>query len=483
MRTEKFKLKNIAKVGAGNSAPDKDDFSDYGIPFIRAGSLAFLTTGGSLDKCEKIDKQLAAKNNLKLFPKSSILFAKSGMSAKMGRVYELPVEAYVVSHLAVIHPNADILNPSYLKYFLLYRPPFHLIKDVAYPSIKVSDIDELEIDLPDLLTQNKIVSVLEKASSLVTKREESIAMLDELLRATFLDLFQFDLLNFRKGSKPLSQIASIVSGLTKGRKTKEANLLEVPYLRVANAQDGYFNLNEIKNITATKREIEQYTIIKGDILITEGGDPDKLGRGAVWELENNKFIYQNHLYRLRINNSEEYSPYWLIQLLGSEYGKYYFLRQAKQTTGIATVNKRQVSSFPVPNSSYTKQKQFELYYLRIKKNQIILSNSLIEFKTLLNSILQRVFNGQINFNVDFELDALIREIDLQKKENDLSKIVGDIAYLQRLVDKLNSQEFKEKDMYDKAKHGVFQLVAVKEEDRKVIQEYDEKSKSLKLALK
>jgi hypothetical protein len=48
---------------------------------------------------------------------------------------------------------------------------------------------------------------------------------------------------------------------------------------------------------------------------------------------------------------------------------------------------------------------------------------------------------------------------------------------------LNNQEFKEKDLYDKAKHGVFQLMAVKEEERKVIQKYDEKSNSLKLALK
>ncbi|MBK6363985.1 MAG: hypothetical protein IPF52_10995 [Saprospiraceae bacterium] len=72
---------------------------------------------------------------------------------------------------------------------------------------------------------------------------------------------------------------------------------------------------------------------------------------------------------------------------------------------------------------------------------------------------------------------------MQKKENDLSKITSDIAYLQRLVDKLNNQEFKEKDLYDKAKHGVFQLLAIKEEERKVVQGYDENSKSIKLALK
>ncbi len=271
--------------------------------------------------------------------------------------------------------------------------------------------------------------------------------------------------------------------MTKGRKTKDSDLIEVPYLRVANAQDGYFNLDEIKNIFATKREIKQYSVVKGDLLITEGGDPDKLGRGAVWENEADKIIYQNHLFRLRINQLNEFSPYWLSQLISSEFGKYYFLRQAKQTTGIATINKRQVSNFPIPTSSFIKQKEFETHYLKIKASSNILINSLAEFKTLLNSVVQKVFNGQLNFNIDLELDALIQQIDLQKKENDLSKIAGDIAYLQRLIDKLNNQEFKEKDLYDKAKYGVFQLMAVKEEERKVIQEYDENSKSLKLALK
>lgn len=78
---------------------------------------------------------------------------------------------------------------------------------------------------------------------------------------------------------------------------------------------------------------------------------------------------------------------------------------------------------------------------------------------------------------------MIREIDLQKKENDLSRISGDIAYLQRLVDKLNAQEFVEKDLYDKAKHAAFQLMEVKAEKRQITQKYNEKTESIELALK
>lgn len=375
------------------------------------------------------------------------------------------------------------LNVKYVYYYLFGN--IHLLeqgfKGAGLKHISRGYIEEIDIPLLPIETQDKIVAILDKVSTLISKREETLQTLSEFLRATFLEMFQADLVRFRMSNTKLSDITTIVSGLTKGRKTKEKNLIEVPYLRVANTQDGYFNLEEIKTILATKNEIEQYSVKKNDLLITEGGDPDKLGRGAVWEGDSNKFIYQNHLFRLRIINPNEYSPYWLIQLIGSEFGKYYFLRQAKQTTGIATINKRQVSNFPIPKTSYDRQKSFEQRYLEIKSKNTVLLNSLNEFKIFFASILQKVFNGQLNFNIDFELDALLREIDLQKRENDVSNIIRDVAYLQRLVDKLNAQEFKEKDLYDKAKHVIFQLMTNKG-GKKITQIYNEKSKSVELTL-
>ncbi|AOC94577.1 hypothetical protein BB050_01449 [Flavobacterium anhuiense] len=103
-------------------------------------------------------------------------------------------------------------------------------------------------------------------------------------------------------------------------------------------------------------------------------------------------------------------------------------------------------------------------------------------KELFNSLIQKAFNDQLNFNIDFELDALINEIDLQKKENDIQDITGDIAYLQKLIDRLNNQDFKEKELYDKAKSIAFQLMNESEEKRRVIQVIDEKTSSIRLAL-
>jgi len=385
------------------------------------------------------------------------------------------------SHCYVAIRKVEYINTKFVYYYFFQN--LYLLekgfKGVGLKNISYKYIENIDIPIFPIDIQNKIVSVLDKANALISDRKESLQLLEDLLRAIFLDMFQNDLIEYKQSKKTLADIATIVSGLTKGRKTKSSTLSDVPYLRVANAQDGYFDFSEVKTIQATPNEIEKYNIIKGDLLITEGGDCDKLGRDAVWEFEENKYIYQNHLFRLRINSTDDYSPYWLIQLLRSEFGKYYFLRQAKQTTGIATINKRQVSNFPIPNSPFEKQKEFEEQYIAIHKRKQKLSISLNEISTLFNSILQKAFNGELNFNIDAELDALIKVIDLEKKINDLSKITSDIAYLQRLIDKINYNEFEDRDLYNKAKHAIFQLL---KEGDKVGQVYNE-NKNISLALK
>lgn len=475
MKTEMFKLQSIAKVFAGNSAPHKDDFSDNGIPSIRAGSLAFLTEGESIDKCEKIDKQLAAKNNLKLFSKHSILFAKSGMSAKMGRVYELQVDAYVVSHLAVIQADPKIVNSSYLKYFFIYRPPFHLIKDEAYPSIKISDINELEIELPDLLTQNKIVRVLDKAGTLIGKREKAIGLLDDLLRATFLDMFG-DPAQSKKISKRISlgELGVWKSGGTPSRGNQDSFEGDIPWVTSGELNNLYISEANEK-ITKNALDNSNAKLIQPGSLLLGMYDTAALKSSiSTIELACNQAIAYAKLDDKKCNTK---FVYYNIQL-GRD-----FFRSQQRGVRQQNMNLSMIKGIKILNPSLTEQSIFSNLVDKVHYQKQVLIKSKQELSNLNNSLLQKVFNGQLNFNVDFELDALIREIDLQKKENDLSKIEGDIAYLQRLIDKLNSQEFKEKDLYDKAKHGVFQLMAVKEVEKKVIQEYDENSKSVKLALK
>ena len=144
---------------------------------------------------------------------------------------------------------------------------------------------------------------------------------------------------------PLHEVAEVRTGLAKG-KTGQRDPVEVPYLRVANVQDGHLDLTEIKTITVEREQIGRYSLRNGDILMTEGGDFDKLGRGDVWQGQIEPCLHQNHVFVVR-PNVELLDSTYLAALSASHHGRTYFLGCAKRSTNLASVNTSQVRNFPV----------------------------------------------------------------------------------------------------------------------------------------
>lgn len=145
----------------------------------------------------------------------------------------------------------------------------------------------------------------------------------------------------------LEMVADIGSGVTKGRKFNGAETVDVPYIRVANVQDGRLNLADVKTISIRPDEVAKYALLPGDLLMTEGGDPDKLGRSAIWNGEVEGCVHQNHVFRVR-PHQDKVLPEYLCAVSSSSHGKGYFLSVAKRTTGIASINRTQLGRFPVP---------------------------------------------------------------------------------------------------------------------------------------
>jgi type I restriction enzyme, S subunit len=143
----------------------------------------------------------------------------------------------------------------------------------------------------------------------------------------------------------LEKVAKIQTGLAKGKKDQK-NVVSLPYLRVANVQDGYLDLSEIKEIEVDSSQVNRYLLQNEDILLTEGGDFDKLGRGDIWHCQINPCLHQNHVFAVRVNR-ENLIPYFFAQQVSSFYGKAYFLSCAKQTTNLASINSTQLKEFPV----------------------------------------------------------------------------------------------------------------------------------------
>jgi type I restriction enzyme, S subunit len=143
---------------------------------------------------------------------------------------------------------------------------------------------------------------------------------------------------------PLKGICTIQSGVTLGKVYIGEHLTELPYLRVANVQAGRLDLSTVKTLRLPSGEATRSMLQKGDVLMTEGGDPDKLGRGCVWTGEISPCIHQNHVFAVRPAR-DRLRPHFLASLLASRYAKLYFLRSAKQTTNLASTSKTTIGQF------------------------------------------------------------------------------------------------------------------------------------------
>lgn len=195
----------------------------------------------------------------------------------------------------------------------------------------------------------------------------------------------------------LDTIAEIKGGITVDKKRIIPNSRTVAYLRVANVQRGYLDLSEIKEIRASESDIEALRLRHGDILFNEGGDREKLGRGWIWEEQLPECIHQNHVFRVRLFLSTMSSKF--ISWWGNSFGKYYFLREGKQTTNLASVNLTKLSAFPVPLSSLFEQQaiteEAEHRLSVAEEIEMGIEANIKRAERLRQSILRKAFSGKL----------------------------------------------------------------------------------------
>lgn len=133
--------------------------------------------------------------------------------------------------------------------------------------------------------------------------------------------------------------------MTLGRDYNGRRVVAYPYLRVANVQDGHIDLSNISTVYVPEAEARLYLLQRGDVLMNEGGDPDKLGRGSVWHGDISPCLHQNHVFCVRPHGV---IPEWLDAWTSTLNAKMYFESRSKQTTNLASISSRNIREMVVP---------------------------------------------------------------------------------------------------------------------------------------
>jgi type I restriction enzyme S subunit len=170
----------------------------------------------------------------------------------------------------------------------------------------------------------------------------------------------------------LARFASVQTGITlhEGR-TLNGDVVTLPYLRVANVQPGWLDLSEVKTVTVPKLMASRSTLRDGDVLMTEGGDRDKLGRGTVWRGEIPDCLHQNHVFAVRPDSLSLNSAY-LGYMTRTSHARAYFEMTGSQSTNLASTSASKVADFTIPALTIEQQRgRAEKYQKFAEKNRRI----------------------------------------------------------------------------------------------------------------
>jgi restriction endonuclease S subunit len=332
-----------------------------------------------------------------LFQPGDIIFGKR-------RVYQRKVavadfEGICSAHAMVLRAKPDAVLPEFLPFFmqsdLFMERALGISVGSLSPTINWKTLAAEEFLLPPIQEQARLVEALSAAKSAMDSLADAMGKLETVEVATLLANFGDKYAQNPMGYPliPLDQLAEIRTGLAKG-KQKDAATVELPYLSVANVKDGSLDLSEIKEITVEKNRIERYSLRFGDVLMTEGGDLDKLGRGTVWQAELSPCLHQNHVFAVRVNEAL-LDPWFVAALARSTYGKSYFRKCAKRSSTLASINKAQVSAFLVPLVPIVQQKEWLNVYQEVRAQITRISKRLHELRAIAKGVVEREFGNVV----------------------------------------------------------------------------------------
>lgn len=351
---------SIFEVQQGKQVSKKNRIGGNQHPFLRTKNIFW----GRLDLSELDEMHFtdAEEKRLSLVP-GDLLVCEGG---DIGRTAIWQGErdcCYYQNHLHRARVKDNTSDARFVLYWLWYAFEIGNIyfgrgNVTTIPNLSQSKLCELPLPVPPLPEQKKIAGILNIVQKSIEQQERLIQITAELKKALLHKLFTHGLrdepqkqteIGLVPGSwdiVPLKECAIIQTGIAKGRKVDDKDILTLPYLRVANVQSGYLDLREMKTITIQAKEKPRYMLQPGDVVLTEGGDFDKLGRGFIWKGEVEDCIHQNHIFAVRVDRSR-LLPEFFAHLSQSHYGKRYFLSVAHKTTNLACINTTKLKGFPV----------------------------------------------------------------------------------------------------------------------------------------
>lgn len=338
----------------------------------------------------------------------SVMVGSNGNRQRIGNAVfvEQDAELLFASFLLAAKPKANSgITPEFFYRWLSSEQVQSYLSASSEGSTGLSNLShsffrKMAIAFPQEEEQVAIARLLNAVDKAIQKAREAAEQARDLDHSLLHELLEKGIAERhgkRKSNWPthrLDDVADVGSGVTLGKDVSGFKNVELPYLRVANVQDGHLDLSTIKTVRVRVEEVENYRLEPGDVLMTEGGDLDKLGRGTIWHGEIPICLHQNHIFRVRAKQ-DRLRPYFFSLVVESDIAKRYFLRVAKRTTNLASINKTVLRAFRFPVPEPTEQEEIENVMKAVKATVKALADKESALLTLKKSLMHDLLTGAV----------------------------------------------------------------------------------------
>ena len=357
----------------------------------------------------------------------------------------------------VLKINSAISNSKYLYYFLKTTK----IHDAGY-SRHYKFLKALKIPILPLAEQQKTASFLTRIEALIQKRKESIQLLDELIKSTFLDMFGDPYNN--KYKFPISTIGTLASDVKYGTSAPANNNGVYPYLRMNNIDyNGFWNFKDLKYINVDDSEKDKYLLRNGDLVFNRTNSRELVGKTAVYN-KNNEIIIAGYLIRVRTN--ELANPWFIWGYLNSKIGKSVLFDLCNNIIGMANINATKLKAIQILIPPKQLQDKFASIVTKIEATKAKSQSSLDELNNLFNSTAQKAFKGELNLG------------NIKVIEKEISKEESQVLDEDKVLELIQSGSFEAKDYvnekqnYDDIRDMVLKLM----DEGKITQKFTDDKK-------
>lgn len=378
----------------GTPSRDRSEYFGGNIPWAKISDIENSKEGILIDTEEKITEDGLSNIRNKIFKKGTLLFAMYG---SIGKVAIAGVDTAANQAILGIYPKND--KELFLKYLIFWfkenkSKMVNQGRGGILQNLSATIVRNQKIELPVYEIQIKIAKILTQAEKLIAQRKESIALLDEYLKSTFLEMFgdpssvRHD---FRKG-----KIRDVVSEVKYGTSRPSIENGTYPYLRMNNiTTNGYMDYSNLKYIDIADDEKEKYVVRKGDLLFNRTNSKELVGKTGVY-CEDSEMIIAGYLLRVRTNKKA--NSWFLWGYLNSSHGKQTLSSMCKSIVGMANINAQEFQEINISIPPIELQNQFAQIVEKTEALKNRYEHSLRELEQLFGSLSQRAFKGELDLS-------------------------------------------------------------------------------------